>query len=374
MTTEDHDEIKAKRELSRRRFLRNAGAVASIPLLGGVAEILGQEGAGASVYKRHSDHPFFASHPAYHFVMDNHVTTNPFFTATIYGCQDFCSLTGTTFTWTGSQTSVVSQMVSAMDSAIAAKCNGIGVPLIDNVAFNAPTDNALNSGIPVIAYNADVGKGYVNNRQAYIGQSNLTAGAAVATALLAHGVPKLTKGDLVAGIIATPGTGNIQPRFDGAAPVFKAAGIDFVEVGTSPTVGAPEYNAISSWYTGHKDVKGWMSVDSGDSNALATFMVAQKLKGKVAAAGWDTGLPVMDAIASGALLLTVDQQAYLQGFVTLMQLFLFNISGGLMKPCDTNTGTAIVVKATVGAYLKANRWEGTASAESVGTPPKPIPY
>jgi simple sugar transport system substrate-binding protein len=193
MTTEDHDEIKAKRELSRRRFLRNAGAVASIPLLGGVAEILGQEGAGASVYKRHSDHPFFASHPAYHFVMDNHVTTNPFFTATIYGCQDFCSLTGTTFTWTGSQTSVVSQMVSAMDSAIAAKCNGIGVPLIDNVAFNAPTDNALNSGIPVIAYNADVGKGYVNNRQAYIGQSNLTAGAAVATALLAHGVPKLGK-------------------------------------------------------------------------------------------------------------------------------------------------------------------------------------
>ena len=374
MTTEDHDEIKAKRELSRRRFLRNAGAVASIPLLGGVADILSQQGAGASVYNRHSDHPLFASHPAYHFVMDNHVTTNSFFTATQYGCADFCNLTGCTYTWTGSQTSVVSQMVSAMDSAIAAKCNGIGVPLIDNVAFNAPTDAAMNAGIPVIAYNADVSKGYVNNRMAYIGQSNLTAGAAVATALLAHGVPKLTKGDLVAGIIATPGTGNIQPRFDGAAPVFKAAGIDYVEVGTSATEGAPEYNAISSWYTGHKDVKGWMSVDSGDSNALATFMVAEKLKGKVAAAGWDTGVPVMDAIASGALLLTVDQQAYLQGFVTLMQLFLFNISGGLMKPCDTNTGTAIVVKATVGAYLKSNRWEGTSSAEGVLTPPKPIPY
>jgi simple sugar transport system substrate-binding protein len=374
MTTEDHDEIKAKRELSRRRFLRNAGAVASIPLLGGVADILSQQGAGASVYNRHSDHPLFASHPAYHFVMDNHVTTNSFFTATQYGCADFCNLTGCTYTWTGSQTSVVSQMVSAMDSAIAAKCNGIGVPLIDNVAFNAPTDAAMNAGIPVIAYNADVSKGYVNNRMAYIGQSNLTAGAAVATALLAHGVPKLTKGDLVAGIIATPGTGNIQPRFDGAAPVFKAAGIDYVEVGTSATEGAPEYNAISSWYTGHKDVRGWMSVDSGDSNALATFMVAEKLKGKVAAAGWDTGVPVMDAIASGALLLTVDQQAYLQGFVTLMQLFLFNISGGLMKPCDTNTGTAIVVKATVGAYLKSNRWEGTSSAEGVLTPPKPIPY
>ncbi|MGO9149783.1 MAG: substrate-binding domain-containing protein [Acidimicrobiales bacterium] len=375
MTKDIPEEISStKRELSRRRFLRNAGAVASLPLLGGVAGILGEQGAGAQTYKRNSEHPFFASHPKYHFVMDNHVTTNPFFTATIYGCEDFCALTGCTYTWTGSETSVVSQMVSAMDSAIAAKCKGIGVPLIDNVAFNAPTDAALNAGIPVIAYNADVGVGFVNNRLAYVGQSNLTAGAAVAKAALAFAKPALVKGDLVAGIIATPGTENIQPRIDGAKPVFLAAGMDFVEVGTSPTVGAPEYNAISSWYTGHKDVKFMMTVDSGDSDALATFIVNEKLKGVVGGSGWDTGVPVMDAIASGALLQTVDQQAYLQGFDTLMQLFLFNISGGLMKPTDVNTGTAIVVKGTVAPYLKLNRWEGTASPETVTAPPAHIPY
>jgi len=374
MTTEDHDEISAKRELSRRRFLRNAGAMASIPLLGGVADILSTQGAGAQTYKRNDDHPFFASHPKYHFVMDNHVTTNSFFTATIYGCQDFCNLTGCSFTWTGSETSVVSQMVSAMDSAIASKANGIGVPLIDNVAFDAPTNAALNAGIPVIAYNADVAPGYVNNRMAYVGQSNLTAGAAVATHILAHSVPTLSKGDVVAGVIATPGTGNIQPRIDGTKPVFKNAGIDFIEVGTSATEGAPEYNAISSWYTGHKDVKFMMAVDSGDSNAVATFIVNEKLKGKVGGSGWDTGLPVMDAIESGSLLQTVDQQAYLQGFDTLMQLFLFNISGGLMKPTDTDTGTAIVVKGTVSPYLGLTRWEGTSPKEAVATPPKPIPY
>jgi hypothetical protein len=33
-----------------------------------------------------------------------------------------------------------------------------------------------------------------------------------------------------------------------------------------------------------------------------------------------------------------------------------------------------VVKATVGSYLKASRWEGTAPKETVGTAPKPIPY
>ena len=51
------------------------------------------------------------------------------------------------------------------------------------------------------------------------------------------------------------------------------------------------------------------------------------------------------------LLFTIDQQAYLQGFVPTIQLFLYNISGGLMKPCNTDTGLGFVTSANVGAYL-----------------------
>src|SRR5262249_36786137 len=145
----------------------------------------------------------------YKFVMVNHVTTNPFFTATIYGCQDACALTGTKFQWTGSKTSLLSAMVSAFNAAIPGKANGICLCLIDNTAFNAPVDSALGKGIPVIAYNADVAPSAPNHRMAYVGQNNLTAGAAVGRQILALGVKK---GDKVAGIIATPGTGNIQPR------------------------------------------------------------------------------------------------------------------------------------------------------------------
>lgn len=374
MTKEGHDEVSAaQREFSRRRFLRNAGAVASLPLLGGVAEILSEEGAGASTYRAHSDHPFFASHPTYWFDMVNHVTTNTFFTATIYGIQDACTLTKCKYTWNGSATSVVSEMVAAMQGAIAAKRNGIGVPLIDNTAFDTPVDTALSHGIPVIAYNADVEKGYVNNRMAYIGQSNLTAGAAVATHILKY----VTKGELVAGIIATPGTANIQPRIDGAKPIFTAAGIDFVEVGTSATTGSPEYDKIAAWYAANKDVKFMMSVDGGDSDALAQFVVNEKLytgAHKVGASCWDVGTPVVDAIHDGYVTLTIDQQAYLQGFVTIMQLFLYNISGGLMRPQDTDTGTAIVTKSLIGPYLKSTRWEGSGSAEGVLKPPSSIAY
>ena len=310
----------------------------------------------------------FGSSGSHKFVMVNHVTTNSFFTATIYGCQDACALTGSSFQWTGSNNSIVGQMVSAFNSAIAAKANGIGCCLIDNTAFNSPVDQALSSGIPVIAYNADVSPGTKNARMAYIGQNNLTAGAAVGTEILKH----VTKGDKVAGIIATPGTGNIQPRIDGAKPVLTGAGINFIEVGTSATEGSPEYNKISAWYAGNKDVKFMMAVDSGDSNAVAQFIKNEGLSGKVGASVWDVGLPVVQAIQAGYVTATIDQQAYLQGFDTIMQLFLWNVSGGLMRPTDTDTGIGIVTKANVAPYLTPSRFEGTSATKKSIAPPSSI--
>ena len=359
----------AQRELSRRRFLKYAGlSAAAIPAYAGMMDVLSED-ASAATLKANAHIAAFAHHPKYHFVMDCHVTTNSFFTATIYGIQDACAITGCGYTWTGSTNSIVSQMVAAMNSAIASKASGIGVCLIDNTAFNNPVNTALGHGIPVIAFNADVSPGVKNGRMAYVGQNNLTAGAAVANEILKLGVKK---GDLVAGIIATPGTGNIQPRLDGAKPIFRKAGVSFPEVGTSATEGAPEYNKISSWYAGHKDVKFMMAVDSGDSNAVAEFIKKEKLKGKVGASVWDVGLPVTQAINAGIISTTVDQQAYLQGFDTIMQLFLYNVSGGLMKPTNTDTGLGIVTKANVKPYLVRNRYEGTSGGAKTLKPPAKV--
>ena len=373
MTSDRPEEVsEEQREFSRRRFLKHAGAAAAVvPAYGGLAAVLTEQGASAATYKRNDDNAYFAAHPKYHFVMVNHVTTNSFFTATIYGCRDACALTGTTFQWTGSATSIVNQMVASFNAGIAGKANGIGCCLIDNTAFNAPVNSALNHGIPVIAYNADVSAGVPNHRMCYVGQNNLTAGAAVAQQILNTGVKK---GDLVAGIIATPGTGNIQPRIDGAKPVLQKAGVKFVEVGTSATEGAPEYNKLAAWYAGHKNVKFMFGVDSGDSDAIAQFIQKNNLKGKVGGAGWDVGTPVVQGVAAGNLTFTIDQQAYLQGFDTIMQLYLYNVSGGLMKPTNTDTGLGIVVKGTVQPYLATNRFEGTASKQQALKPPAKIPY
>jgi len=353
------------RQLTRRTALTGAAAGIAAAALEACGSSKSTSSAAATTSSGGGP---FGSSGSHKFVMVNHVTTNSFFTATIYGCQDACSLTGSSFQWTGSNNSIVGQMVSAFNAGIAAKANGIGCCLIDNTAFNAPVDQALSAGIPVIAYNADVSPGTKNNRMCYIGQNNLTAGAAVGTEILKH----VTKGDKVAGIIATPGTGNIQPRIDGAKPILTGAGINFVEVGTSATEGSPEYNKISAWYAGNKDVKFMMAVDSGDSNAVAQFIKNEGLSGKVGASVWDVGLPVVQAIQAGYVTATIDQQAYLQGFDTIMQLFLWNVSGGLMRPTDTDTGIGIVTKANVAPYLTPSRFEGTSATKKSIAPPSSI--
>jgi simple sugar transport system substrate-binding protein len=368
MAVEPHEVNPVQYDVSRRRFLRNAGiAAASVPFLGGLVDVLTERGAAAQEF-RDSNHPFFASHPAYKFTFVNHVTTNTFFTPTIYGLQDAAAILGIPVpSWTGSTTSLATDMVTAINAAIASGTKGIATTLIDPTAFNAPVDSALSKGIPVVAYNADEPG---NNRMCYIGQNNLTAGAAAAKNIIASGL--VSKGDLVAGVIATPGTGNIQPRIDGAKPLFVAAGYDFKEVGTNATQ-ALELAPLEQWYLGNKDVKAFYCVDSGDSIAAATIIAKYNLGGKVGGSGWDIGLPVLQQVQKKNLLFTIDQQAYLQGFVPTIQLFLYNISGGLMKPCNTDTGLGFVTSSNVGPYLStASRFEGSSKAQVVLKPPAAI--
>jgi simple sugar transport system substrate-binding protein len=355
-------------ETSRRRFLRNAGiAAASVPFLGGLVDVLTERGAAAQSFRDESS-ALFASHPAYKLNFVNAAYTNVFFTPMIYGLQDAAALVGIpTPVLTGSLNSLTSDMVTAMNQAIAAKDDGIGVMLIDPVAFNAPTDRALNEGIPVVAYNSDVPG---NNRLAYIGQNNTTAGQAAAERI----VKVVPKGGLVGMVIDTPGTSNVQPRVDSAVPIFKAAGLDYEQI-DGGLLAAAEITAVEAWYQGHKDVKFLYTVDNGDSLAVAALISKFNLKGKVGGSGWNIPIPVLQAVQDGNLEFTIDQQTYLQGFVPTIQLFLYLVSGGLMKPSDTDTGLGFVTKANVAGFLAhTSRFEGTQTKAATYKPPPTILY
>ena len=168
-------------------------------------------------------------------------------------------------------------MVTAMNTATAANVNGISVPVIDPTAFIKPTNSALDAGIPVLAYNANppASTASQNHQQCYIGQDLFQAGVEAGNRIL----PFVSKGDLVAGLIATPGSLNIQPRIDGASSVLKPAGIDFVEQATGALL-SQESTAVEAYYLGHKDVKFMYAVDDGTGEAVATTITKEQSGGQ----------------------------------------------------------------------------------------------
>ncbi len=349
------DDERREMVLDRRQMLKRAGlgaaaltvpaAVMATPTMGAVTDVLAADS-------------FIKSHPKWKFVFVNHVTTNPFFVPTIYGIQDACSVLGTSYQWTGSTTSDISQMVNAMNAGITSKADGIAVCLVSLTAFNAPTKRALGRGIPVLSYNADA----ANDRLAYIGQDLYLSGFNMGQKIV-----ELVKSGTVALFIATPGQLNIQPRIDGAIAAIKRFGKGKIKTTVTATSAdlPTELARIDAYYQGHKDIKGMFAVDYGSTEGIGKVMQKYGLQRRgIKAGGYDLGPPVLQAVNAGHLDFTIDQQPYLQGWIPTLQFFLYKYTSGLVAPSDTNTGILFVTKANVKPYLSTKtRYEGSSKKQ-----------
>jgi simple sugar transport system substrate-binding protein len=300
----------------------------------------------------------FGSNQAYKFTMVNHVTTNTFFTPTQSGASDACKLLGCSYQWTGSETGNVSEMVNAFNTAMTAGVNGIATTLVDLHAFNAPTDKALAAGIPVVAYNADVAG---NNRLSYIGQNLKVSGEEMGQ----HVLNLVPSGD-VSLFIATPGALNLQPRIDGARAALAGSSVT-VHVVATGAAQSQELSTIDSFVTAHSSFKGFFAVDGGSTAAVAQTMQKHGLAAKgIKAGGYDLTPITQQLLAAGDIEFTIDQQPYLQGFLPILQLYMYNVTQKLSGMADTDTGLKFLDKTSVAPYNSTkSRYEGTSTAVGV---------
>jgi simple sugar transport system substrate-binding protein len=75
---------------------------------------------------------------------------------------------------------------------------------------------------------------------------------------------------------------------------------------------------------------------------------------------------ILQLMKDGHIDFTIDQQPYLQGFLPVMQLYLYNISGGVTGPAETNTGLIFVTPETVDRYLETeSRFEGDSEQQKI---------
>ena len=209
---------------TRRRLLAGTGLFSATAAASALISACSSSGSGSPAAKGTVGN--FPKTPPWKFWFVNHVTTNLFFAPTQFGMADAAALLGLPKpNWGGSAASLPAEMISYMNSAIAAGASGIATTVINahpsDTTFRTPVAKAMEAGIPVVSYNADgpIINGNVTpgtNRLCYVGQALYVSGQQMGQRILQLAKKK---GEVVI-FIATPGTANIQPRSDGARSVL----------------------------------------------------------------------------------------------------------------------------------------------------------
>jgi simple sugar transport system substrate-binding protein len=270
-------------------------------------------------------------------------------------------------------------MVTAFEAAVRAKVDGIAVSLIDENEFNRPVEEALKAGIPVFAYNSDVSPKSANKRLSYIGQNLFAAGY-----MLGYRLAASVAGGSIAAFAATPEKLNLKPRADGLAAAIADWNVNstadrqvkLLPIFRSGPVLDGQVEAIRGALLKYPDVRGMAGLDGGTTQSLAEVMQERSLGNgpeSIQAAGFDLLPRTLELLRMRRLIFTIDQQPYLQGFLTTMEMFLFLMSRGMAGAADINTGQEIVTSENVDLYLSnRTRYEGDYATSWTGDEIGPI--
>jgi simple sugar transport system substrate-binding protein len=224
--------------------------------------------------------------------------------------------------------------VALMEQAIAGNPDGIGISIVDPVAFDDVIQKAINKGIPVIAFNND-DSNTPNARLAYIGAAEKKVGYVLGKYMQQF----LKKGDKIVIPEEVPGMSYAVNRSAGIIEAMDEIGVSAEELDAGYER-AETTRRISAYMLGHKDVKGILNVGGLTTEVAGMVVQDLKLQGKVVVGGFDLLPQTGPAIKAGVTKAVIDQQPYLQGFYTVVQLCMMKF--GKFAAFDIDTGRGIV--------------------------------
>lgn len=231
-----------------------------------------------------------------------------------------------------------------IDKALAAKPDGLGVTVTDGAMFQEPMMRALESSIPVIAYNSADQRPVEERLKylTYIGQDEYTGGLATGRRMVeAYGGTK--------GVCVNQAVGHVglDARCQGFADAMAEAGLEseVLAITDDPAASA---TTMEDYYTANPDVDLWLTLGPNGANPFYTFMKNAGLKaGDIYHATFDLGPEIAAKIKDGTTLLAVDQQPYVQGYMVVQWLAWIK-RYGIYPPTEiTATGPGLIDKNTI---------------------------
>ena len=220
------------------------------------------------------------------------------------------------------------KMVAAFKKAIAAKPDAIVVMGHPGYEALAPLfEEAAKKGIHVTLANVDIPK--LREKYwftGYVGQNLYQSGYILAKSALEKFPSKLKSGARVAIFSGSWEQPARALRARGVEDAFKEAGLIVDRVSHPPEVyGSPAegLSYVSGYLAKHPDAVLLCFDGGGTTAAAADYMKSLgKKPGEILVIGFDLTPGSVKGLKSGYVQLVIDQQPYLQGFMTVLNMFL----------------------------------------------------
>jgi len=271
---------------------------------------------------------------------------DPFWAVVQRGVQDAGRMLGVRAIFQGPPQRDIPAQVNMARAAISARASGIAISVSDPPAIGQVIRDARRRGIPVVAINvkepADY-KGEPIPYMAYIGMDEYEAGKNVARFVL----PKIPRGATVLIAMHEPGHVGLEARARGIREVLTAerqAKVEVLDTTQDPTKALATMRAFLK---ANPNTKALFTLGPLGAIPAIRMIREDRLGGKIVMASFDLDAATIQAIKEGLVEATVDQQQYLQGFISVVQLYLYSKYG--LQPADYNTGRGLVTKATAAA-------------------------
>jgi simple sugar transport system substrate-binding protein len=263
-----------------------------------------------------------------------------FFNPVVKGAQDAAAQFGVSLDVQYANNDPVRQN-DLIDAAVAAGVDGIAVAISSSDAFDTSICNAVAAGVVVIGFNNDDLEGAAGNcRQAYVGMNEFASGYELGQRMIAEF--GLKEGDMVFNPREIPEASFAVARGGGIEKAMGEKGIK-VETVRSGLDLAEAQNIMAQFLVANPNTKALFGTGSVTSTVGAGALADAGLD--IPFGGFDLAVEIVNAVESGKMFATMDQQPYLQGYYPIVQIALAKRYG--LTPTDVDTGQ--------GAFLDKDR-------------------
>jgi simple sugar transport system substrate-binding protein len=277
-------------------------------------------------------------------VVSHGQASDPFWSVVKNGVDQAAADMGVTVEYQAPQTFDMVAMSQLIDAAVASNPDGLVVSIPDADALGDSIRAAVEAGIPVISMNSGSDVAKELGILTHVGQTEYEAGFGGGERMAAAGVSNALCVNQEVGNVA------LDLRCQGFTDAMAAAGgtVEVIAVELADPIDSQQ--RISAAITANNPDGVLTLGPTGAAPALAA-LEEDGLLGQIQLATFDLSPEVLEAIRDGNMLFAIDQQQYLQGYLPIVLLTLFNTNLNTIANNVVMTGPGFVTQETAAQVI-----------------------